>query len=67
MLRYHGPTNELGWLESAVDEPVEVVLESGETVAGVLRGSDEHAILVETSTERPTTLIYKRGICLIRR
>jgi hypothetical protein len=67
MLRYHGPTDEPGWLEAAVDEAVEVVLEDGETIVGVLRGSDERAILVETGAERPATLIYKHGIRLIRR
>jgi hypothetical protein len=64
---YHGPANEKGWLEAAIDEPAEVVLHDGETLAGILRGNDEHAILLETDAERPTVLIYKREIRLIRR
>ncbi|HZS00431.1 MAG TPA: hypothetical protein VFE37_17080 [Chloroflexota bacterium] len=67
MLRHHSPTNEKGWLEAAVDEPVEVVLNSGESLAGILRGDDERAIVLETAAEKPATLIYKRQIQLIRR
>ncbi len=68
MLRHHqGPTDEQGWLEAAVDEAVEVVFHDGETLAGVLRGSDERAIVLETAAERANLLIYKREIRLLRR
>jgi hypothetical protein len=68
VLRHHQiPTDEQGWLEAAVDEPVEVVLDDGQTVVGVLRGNDEHTIVVETGEERSNQLIYKRQIRLLRR
>jgi small nuclear ribonucleoprotein (snRNP)-like protein len=67
MLRHHVATNEKGWLEAAMDEPVEVVLTDGETLTGVLRGSDDYAIMVETAAERSNVLVYKREIRLVRR
>jgi hypothetical protein len=66
-LRHHGPTNERGWPGTAVDEPIELVFHDGETLAGVLRGSDEHAIVIETASDKPNSLIYKREIRLLRR
>jgi hypothetical protein len=57
----------MGWLEAAVDEPVEVVFPDGTMLAGVLRGSDERAIVLETGAEKPNVLIYKRDIRLLRR
>lgn len=67
MLRHHIPTNEKGWYEAAVDESVEVVLTDGATLTGVLRGDDERAIVLETSADKPATLVYKRDIRLVRR
>jgi hypothetical protein len=68
MLRHHQtPTNEKGWYEAAVDEPVEVVMTDGQTLIGVLRGDDERAIVLETGADKPTTLVYKREIRLVRR
>jgi hypothetical protein len=67
MLRHPSPTNEQGWLETAVDEPVEIVCNNGEILVGILRGHDERAIVLETDAAKSAILIYKREVRLIRR
>lgn len=61
--RAHSIQND--WLNQANEKSVEITLEGGHVLYGVLTGHDSYCLALDEASQKVETLIYKRSISFI--